>query len=86
MKYNQNLFRTVFYNGSNSLKTMLYVPLITRQIRLSLAFQNHNFGNLMFPYTDTVDCHKDCNREYIIIILDFLFCDPGTCMIIEFAF
>ena len=30
MKYNQNLFRTVFYNGSNSLKTMLYVPIIKR--------------------------------------------------------
>ena len=51
MKYNQNLFRTVFYNGSNSLKTMLYVPIVTRQIGLSLAFQNRNFEYLKVPHS-----------------------------------
>ena len=61
IKYKQIVFRTVFSNGFNSLKTMLYVPIVTRQIGLSLAFQNRNFEYLKVPYSGL---SHGSNREY----------------------
>ena len=59
IKYKQIMFRTVFSNGSNSLKTMLYVPIVTRQNRLScriLGSQNRKSSIFSIAILVTVHC------------------------------
>ena len=80
IKYKQIMFRTVFSNGFNSLKMMLYVPIVTRQNRLScriLGSQNKKSSIFSIAILVTVHCMGTSNfRNYgfeMLVIITFTF-------------